>query len=598
MKRISLLCFAATTFTGAPLAADSLSEYIEPDAHVVISAQSPAEVFLELETHSMGALFKDQSLQQFIDSIAGWQDETEEAADDGGNAAGFLVVMKEEFGLTLEAFFKLFPGEISMAFYNITDEILGKNARTEGVILAKFSGDEERMGELMQIQFERNAKRQKENDPLIEHELIEEKFMGETLYMDEVFNGEETYIEDGYALVDGVFVLATEHRLRKTIELIKEGGDSILSSEPYQSSLEYSGRGDARLYFNLEALMAPLNAAMIDKLGEGALAMFGVTAQSMQSALSLESLQAFFIELNLVEEGLLSNSGILYSEKEGLLRLLTYTEDELPRAFYTPEGVFAASVSNFNLGDMISELQNLIALASPSVPMLVDIQLQQIKNETGIDLRAAVLDNLRGNVVSLSVMDTSSRDLEIPLVEQLYVIDIEDAEALSQAIEALKDLVPGMRDLIKSREHEGATIHTFAPQPNPLDAASPVNDISYVITRSQLILNVGRTGLLQEVLSRMAGSEDGFWQQDSTDELFEIIAKPNPVTRSYVDFEQMIDSLIKSFAVASSLGGLSSQIDLSKFPTEMDFPVVAITEANENEGGIFLRALLIEKEAE
>lgn len=591
MKSISILSIAVCGAFTSELSAVPLADYVESDVQLVLSARSLAESYEQWERNPVAEIYDDESLQAFISAFT-----DDESENDAGGTDGFVVTMEDEFGLTVDDFFELFPGQFTLAFYNLTDGILNGGQATEGALLIECSGDTDRISELMQIQFERNAKAQKEINPLVEHVMIEETFMGETLYMDETFDGEETYIEDGYALVDGIFILATEERLRRTVELIKEGGESISKTEAYQRAIEQSGLGDVRAYCNLSAFLEPLNEAMLAAVMKGGLAMFGVTAQSMDKALSLEAMQSLFIELNLVEDGMLLHGGMIYSEKAGLLRLLTYTDDDLPAATYIPDSVLATSISSFDFSAMLSELEKLLALASPSVPMLLDIQLQQIKTNTGVDLRASMLENFSGDVVSLSVMKEASRDAEVPLVEQIYVMEVKDGQFLSEAMGALQDLVPGMRDMIQTQEYEGETIHTFKGQANSMQPDAPVNDVSYVITRSEFILNIGRVGLLQEVLSRMSNSDSGFWQNEDTEQMFELITQPNPVTRSYVDLAQMVKPMLQSFLLASSMGGLGPSIDVSKIPSDLNIPLVLISESNEAPDGLFMRARILKRE--
>lgn len=574
----------ASTVSGA-----SLAEYIESDAETFVSVRSLADSRVQWEAHPFAEILEDESMQAFIDSFG-----AEDGADADGSS-GFTTVMKDEFGLTWDDFTELFPGEIALVFYNLTDAWLSTGERNQVVLMAEFSGDSDRMNELMQIQFERNAEAQKEINPLMEHTMIEESFMGETLHMDEAFDGEETYIEDGYALVNGIFILGTEERLRSAVELIKDGGDSIVKSDAYRRALEESGRGDLRIYMNLSELLGPLNEMMTAKVMEGGLAMFGVTAQSLESALSLRSMQAAFVDFDLVEEGALSHSGLIYSEQAGLLRLLTYGDDGLPAATYVPEGVLATTVSTFNFGAMLSELEQVLTLASPSVPMLLDIQLQQLKTTTGVDFRNSILENIGGDVVSLSVLKETTRSAGAPRTEQVYVMQVKDAQALSQALEALKDMVPGLRDMIETQEYEGQTIHTFKAQPNQQQPDAG-DDISYVITRSDLIVNIGRVGLLQEVLSNMAASGRGFWQMAETESLFESIERVGPVTRSYLDLEQMVKPLLTSILRASSMGGMGTGVDLSKLPTNLEMPLHLISEGNIAEDGYFTRAFILKRE--
>ena len=594
MKAIFALSLALASLAVASLNAATLAKYIDSDAQVVISVKSPADTYAQWQEHPFRKIYEDEALQDLIKEISESHVPGEGLSDEF--EYGFLEVMKEEFGLTVEEFFELFAGEMALAFYNLTDDLIKTGTPNDGVMMAEYSGDSARLHELLQVQFERNADAQKKMNPEMEHIMITEDFMGETLYFDEAFNGEETYIEDGYALVDGVFILATEERLRNTVELMKEGDDSLFDSGRYQQSLEQSGRGDLRAYINLEALIAPLNELLKAEVGKGGLAMFGVTAESVDAALSLESLQAAFIDIDLAQDGLVMHSGVLYSEKEGLLRMLTYSGNALPEAPYVPQGIFSSSISNFDISAMLAELESLIGLASPSVPMLLDIQLQNMKAETGIDLRTALLENFSGDVVSLSVLGESTLDLERALTEQLYVLEVKDAEALSQAIEAFKDQIPGMRELVETQKYEGHTIYLFKGQSNLMQPDVGVQDFSYVITRSELILNLGRVELLKEVLTRMAEEKNGFWQLESTDTLFGRIARPNPVTRSIADLERMVNPILDSFTTAASMGGIGSQFDVSKIPNDLDIPVVLISESNEEDDGFFMRAYLLERE--
>lgn len=591
-KPITILSFAVCAAFTPTLSAATLDAYVESDVQLLISARSLSDSYAQWDSNPVAAIYNDKSIQAFIKAL-----DADDSIDEGADSDGFVAVMEDEFGLSIDAFFELFPGEFALAFYNLTDDILGKDESTDVVLMAEFSGDSERLNELMQIQFERNAEAQKEINPEMEHVMIKETFMGETLYMDEAFDGEKTYIEDGYALVEGIFILGTEERLRRTVELIKEGGDSIAKSAAYQRVIEQSGRGDVRLYLNLSAFFAPLNEALLAEVMKGGLAMFGVTAQSIDAALSIEAMQAAFIDFNLVDEAMQMHSGIIYSEKAGFPRLLTYTEDSLPAAPYVPESVLATSVSSFDLSEMLAELEKMLALASPSVPMLLDIQLQQIKTNTGVDLRAAILENFGDDVVSLSVMEEASLDGKLPLSEQLYVLGIKDAQALSEAMAALMDIVPGLRDMIEIQEYEGETIHTFKMQPNPMQPDAVANDVSYVITRSNFILNVGRIGLLREVLTGMASGKSGFWQMSSTEQMFESIAQPNPVTRSYVDLKQMVQPVLQSFLMASVIGGLEPSMELSEMAKDLEVPLVIVSECNEAPDGLFIRARIFKREA-
>lgn len=572
----------------ATLSAAPFNSLIEADVDVFFSARSLAESRAAWEGHPIAEVIDDPKMQEFFQPLL------DAAAEEGEADESFSEVMENEFGLTEDEFFELFPGEIAMAWFNLPELVMEQAERPELVILAQYAGDSDRLAELMQIQFERNAKSQLEVNPAMEHTMIEESFMGETLYFDEAFDGERTYIEDGYALVEGIFILASpEDRLRSAVEAIKDGPDTPLSENAaFLRSRERGGRGDVSLYVNLEAIMPPLNELLLSKSMEGGAAMFGLSAKSLDAALSLESMQAFYFDLDLIDEGLSSYSGILYREKAGLLRLMTYTDGPLPEARYVPKGIFSTSVTTFDFGAMLAELEALLAAASPSMPFMIDMQMQNIRTNTGVDLRTSVLENFGSDVVSLSVLPEQARDEEMALEpDQLFVVALKDGEALSSALEALKDLVPGIREQIETKEFAGQTVHSIVAAPE----ASP-RGMSYVITRTSFILSIGQMGLLQEVLTAMEAGDEGFWQRAETEALFERIALPGAVSRSYIDVEKLLVPIFQSVVQASQIGGEATALDMQSIPAGLSVPFHLISEVTEAEDGVFTRALMLQRE--
>jgi hypothetical protein len=561
---------------------------ITTDADVLLTVRDFSELREVWKEHPLVLDFDDASLGELLKPLFG------QAANNAGRS-GIKDVM-EEFGLDVEELFDLFPGQAGLALYNLPELLLQEADRPDLAILANFSGSAERLDELMQIQFERNAKAQKEINPAIEHELIKEHFMGETLYFDEVFDGEATYIEDGYALVDGIFVLASPaERLRTMVESIKAGsGQPIALSAAYQRVREESGPVDAMLYLNFESFVPGLNEALLTQAMPGAMAMFGVSGRSLNAALTLEALQAFSFDFKVHEAGITSHSALVYREKSGLLALLAYGEGVLPPAEYVPDGALSSTVSLFDLSQMFARLEAFLGAASPSAPALLNIQLEQIKTKSGVDLRSALLENFGAEVVTFSILpeERPGGNVLAP-AEQVYVLQIKDAAALSGALEALKDMVPGARAQIETRDFAGETIHTFTNPTNPSMPDAPAYYFSYVVARTHLIFSVGRIGTIQGVLTSMQSNDSGFWQLEETEALVDRVGKPGVVSRSYTDFGQAMEKFLETIHSASQLAGNTGTMDASKIP---DLPWHFLTETYEAHDGLFSHMILLRKE--
>ena len=594
MNKLLLTCVCMCV-SGAAVSALPFQEIIGEDAEFFCTVRSLSETRAQWATHPIAALFEDAELLAFFDAM-----KSDDTLEDGGSAdepAGFTEVMEDVFGLSYDELFELFPGQASLAFYNLSGQALGQAESEEMVLMAEFSGDAARLDTLMKIQFERNMAAHQAINPLVEHELIEESFMGETLYFDETFNGVVTYIEDGYALVDGIVVLAApESRLRAAVESIKEGASApIADSAVYQRSREQGGRGDFGVYSNLEKLMPTLNRALIAHPAVNNLAIFGVTAQSLDSALSLESLQALYVDFDLIDSGLLSHYGLIYREKLGFLSLMSYANTALPEAHYVAEGALSSSISTFDCSAMLANFERLLTSASPTLPPLIDMQLQIAKAKTGVDLRAALLDNFGSQTVSLSVLPEAHLDnSEIADPQQLFVIEVKDAQALAQAIEAFKDLAPSLRAMIEEQMYEGQTIYTIRDSGEP-DIQNG-NTVSYALLRSSLIVNGGELGLQHKVLTRMSEGSEGLWQSAETEELFERIERPNAVTRSFVNAEMMVEPLFESLLQMAELSGLMEDMSKAEIPSRLDSAYRMISELNEAPDGFFGRTLIIKSE--
>lgn len=592
MTKTRIAIFAATGLLAATGWSAPLNSYVDASVDLHLSFRSLAETRSDWAAHPLAELVADPALQKFFAPLLEDADASEEE--------GFTAVMENEFGLTWEELFELLPGQITLSFFNMPDLILQRDERPELVIMAEYAGDAEQLAELMQVQFERNALAQKEINPAVEHVMIEESFMGETLHLDETFDGEQTYIEDGYALVDGIFILATpETRLRSAVESIKADPESpLVNTITYQRAREEGGRGDLSVYLNLASFLPPLNEALMEQAMAGGAAMFGLSGKSLDAALSLESMQALFFDVDLVEAGLSAHSGLLYREKAGLLSLMAYKDGPLPQAGYVPADIYSSSVSTIDFGSMLRQLEALLAGASPTLSPMLDMQLQNLRSQTGVDLRSSILENLGNSMVSVAVLPDDQRGVAaLVQPEQVIVVGVRDTAALSGAIEALIDLVPGARDLIEVQRFAGQTIHTIRGRPDPNMPDVQAGDLSYVVTRSQFIFSTGTPSLLKEVLTRMETGATGFWQQASTELLFEPIARNRAVSRSYLDLEKVVKPLFQMIVQTSQFAMGDKSFKASDIPAGLRVPFVGVSEMNEATDGFFLRSLLINREA-
>lgn len=590
---LTALCFqpAVNKSFGSERGEASFFDLLQKDVELVVQLKNVSALRERWEKHPFQELMTDEIREGFFNPDA----------DSDDNPERFKTVLQEEFGLTQEELLELFPGQYGVAVFNFSDLLLQTEDRPNFAALADFAGDAERLHELMKIQFERNAEAQKEANPEMEHELLTENFMGETLYLDEAYDGEETYIEDGYALVDGVFVLASPaSRLRDTVEALKEGSYESLAATPhYRRSLDAGGPGDFRMYVNFASIMPKINQALKAWIENNNGANLGISAQAAEKALSLEALQALYVDLDLIEDGIRGNSGLLFREKAGLLSLVQYGDRPLPEARSIPKDATAASVSVFDFSGMLVTLEQILESTSPAATSIVDNQLQQIKSQTGVDVRAAIFENFKPEMFTAARFGKEGRsDEEKPAFQQVQFIRLVDARALNQALEAFKDMNPGIRPMIKEQEFEGQTIYTFGGQQGAGEIAQE-DQMSYVVTRTHFILNSGPLGLLKSVLSGIGNGSSGFWQQAKIERLFERIEQPQPVvTRSYMDVSRQIRQFVGVMEQSGAFNGAGESFDPEVLAEAFAAPVHLVVELAEEKDGFFMNGLLVEEEGE
>ena len=600
MKGKHITCFAAFAAailgplpaTAADGAAPPLESVIGEDVELWLGVRDLSGLRERWDGHPLRRVAENRELREAFGADA-------DASGGSGDKSGFTKVMEEEFGLDYDELFALFPGQAGIAVFDLAGMAAGAPGERDLAILAEFSGSEERLNELMRIQFERNAEAQKEANPDMEHVLLEERFMGETLYLDEASDGENTFIEDGYALVDGIAVLAAPtERLRGLVEAIKAGADAPLADDPvYLRSRDAGARGDAGVYLNLAQWLRPKSEAWLGKLAESGLARFGVTAESLRRALAPDAPEAAFYEADLEADGVLAHGGLLYREKAGLLQLLNYGEGRLPEAGYVPESALASTVSVFDLSGMLGRLESILTQASPNLAPLIEMQLQKVKDETGVDLRGSVLENFGNEMVSFSVSpggdqpDGGGAALQAP---QFYALEIGDARAFSDALEAFKDLAPGLSGMMASREYAGETIHVLRPPQPGGSGGGGGAAFSYAVTRSHFLFSAGEPRLMRETLARMDGGADGLWQRPETRRMFDRIGRSDAVSRSYADLEAMARVIAAALQQARSVakggapgGGAGGAPD---FSISGDWAMAS--ELNERSDGLFMRVLI------
>lgn len=588
-RTISLITSSVLASVWVQAAELPLENYLYEEMDMVLTLENLSELDAALESHPFAVLAKSPEMQRFIETLAG-NSETEEDS-------GFFETIESRFGLSKDAFYALFPGQFAIGSDGIlADEVPDSDIEEGLIILAEFSGTDERLNELMNIQFEYNANVQKKVIPEMEHTLLEETFLGETVYYDEAFNGEITYIEDGYALVDGVFILAkTQLQMERTIEAIKSGGENSVAQLPYyERSFDRDRSEDFRFFINMRDLLEPVIAYAQTAQASPEMSKLGLSPKLLVDALGFAEFESIAMSATLKPDGLRLDGSILYEEKVGLLSLITYGDDLIPEGFVVPEDAIASSLATFDLSEMFRSLEAIFAQASPLWAQMANLQLNNMKSTTGVDLKSAILHNFGETLISYTMPPDETLEAGVSSeVSEVLVADIKDTALFAQGLDAVFAQIPGLNALLTKESYAGQEITSYrAPQD-----MSGAETWSFALTRSQLVVAVGPLKNIKAALDNLESlPKRSLWEQFELLDALERIKGDDVVARSYSDMEAVFEANLSDLEMLKQLNTLMNGVDF-KALREIELPFISITETSESADGISFRALIIEKEA-
>ena len=117
--RMKLSLLAGTLATASLLQAVPFSSLIEEEVDIYFTLRSIVDLRTDWAGHPFAQVVESEELHDFFEPLlaAGAEPENEEGATD---------ILKNEFGLSWDELFELFPGQLALASYNVPDLIMGR----------------------------------------------------------------------------------------------------------------------------------------------------------------------------------------------------------------------------------------------------------------------------------------------------------------------------------------------------------------------------------------------------------------------------------------------------------------------------------------
>ncbi len=453
---------------------------------------------------------------------------------------------------------RVFKGQATVAFFLNDKDPSGKPGL---LVMLDYAGTKEELKEIVKPISDTH------NPPAdCKVDTYEENFMNEVLYVEEVKRADGVEYVNGYALVNGIFLIGDPLPvLKDAVANIKNGGmaRSLSDNTHYIRFLDTNGSHSIVAFLNLEFLVKELNDTLLKELSDGfeknpQALMAGVTPIGFMDAVALNTFQAAGISIGTYREHSGARLALYYREKKGLLTLLSHQESNLTFPDFIPANALAASISSFNIGKTFIAFEALLSQVSPMLGQLLEMQLQQYKLKTGLDIKENVINNIGDEMISVTYAPKVSasektitpEELHRTLGSNLYGIRIRDPKALKDYINALQNVLSPTAPFFEKRDYMG--IELFTPSSKMVQNNEP--PFGYAITDQYLLISTPGIQALQEAIAQIkqTNKRDSLNETAHVKEALQVIG--NPLSElSYGNRQQYVQVAFELLAQTQSL---------------------------------------------
>ena len=394
-----------------------------------------------------------------------------------------------------------------------------------------------------------------------EYDSSAEDYAGVKVHTWKLKKGAKSLIESpSFALHDGALILAlSEEGLHAAIDRVKKGAKS-LADAPRHAALVKSAKGSDMIgYYDLSSI---IQSAM--KMGAQQGGPAANQTLSAVRALGADKLDLLYMTLDLANNQADMEMGLTFHDHPGIMKLLTAFSAGTAPTFFPAEAT-GASYGGMDLGKMLIIIEGLVKDAVPAMGDMIEMQLGELKKQTGVDIRKDILGNLGTDYVSANgaPAESAAKDDEDtdPMV---FALKLKDRKALELAVTTLINKMAPDEAMFEKREYLGHQINN-----------NKESSIGYVFTDDWFVLSVGPQTLLEKTLTRMAkGGDDHLFTLPTVKSAMEGLPAGGDMGTGYFDVEHTLDTLL---GLASNLGevpGLEKLIDLKNLPKKLNLPLV------------------------
>lgn len=524
MIRHSLCLLAAIAWQPGALAKNYLEDYLPESALLSISLRDTGVLKAAIEGGALSEMVPPEQKEEWLERLK----------EPFETSVGDKYILPSGEALSIATLSELFNGRACVSVISLDPE---NDMEPELVILADFAGD------IDALKFLQTADREENAEKVL---LIDEQYAGVTLYTEELTDlPEEDWMAEYWTLVDGIAVeTSSMELLRNTVDAIIDARGAGLGDSPdFLRAVDLSPKSSMRAFFNLTAGVDLLQTAMGAEMDSMPINPLGVTMDSMWNSLKLQSLHAVFLSIDFESDTIESTFGVIYDQRDGLLSLLNYSQQPIHYPHWIPKDAVDSTVAMIDFPGVVASFEGLMNDMSPNFGTMFQLQLDNLKQQTGIDFRESLLNNFGDQFISFTVWDEVDEDDVAAIAKRekaVMAIPVRDPQALQNAIKGLTEVfLPGAQ-VLDEREFLGLTIVT------PANHGMEEPPFAYALADGYLIFATGSVDLLERTLYNLLESNDGLWNQtyilDALDDL-----PPNPVESRYYNLGAAMEDVYEIY---------------------------------------------------
>jgi hypothetical protein len=526
-------------------------------------------------------------------------------------------VWKEETGLTLEQAEALMAGTTAFGLRAQFDQIVDKIAENRGkgadvespftmmdmIGAVHFAGDEalaeKVVNAYLRIFKEGNASAAAKNPDVSkfpEFEATTEDHEGVKLHIYKPKGGEKAILRDaGWAFMDKMIVFASsEKALAGAVDLAKKGGPSLAKAPRFAPIAEKSKNGNFTFFVDLHATIGAMVKKFVALQGnavqEGA-----PNPATVLAALGVDKFDSVSLLGDFKGGAVTAELGVNYHDKPGLMSLMAVDGPGTVPDFLPPYATSGA-YGTFVLERMMTAAEQVLKEAYPPFSAAMAVQLDEVKQKTGVDIKKDLLANLGPDMWSvtgelatpgkLSEKKGDDEDEDLATEPQVFGLRVKDKKAFQLALKSLLNYVAPDQALFEDREYRGNTIRSMKGLPMP---------VSYVLTDDWLIVNLGPEILLEDVLGRLKspGGEHLFGQAHIRD-AFKAFPAGDSGT-SYLNFGDLLQTIVTLLRQLPEVEALDSIVDLKALPEKLNLSLSLFSKSYLEDNGYRVHFRLEEK---